>query len=327
MKSQHPFDRYVNKARGGRLGLWRLAGGVILIIGIAMLSQMIVSWALATLTLVVEAKTNSDLAIGEAWRIAAASLGSWTGSLFRIGSIGAIWIGVWVAVVGLQRRPLACLLGADCRLSGAHFARGLQAALIMGVAGEIAFYVIDPSLHRSQVPIGDWLSWLVPFALALMAQSSAEELLFRGYLVQSLAARFRNPWIWAFPPTIVFAFLHWEPGASGAMNAAILVSIAGFGTAALLVTYLTGDLGAAMGIHFGNNLFALLIASHQRLFNIPALFQSRAFEQPGWSVAHAISVASIGIASLGGTLLLLVHPRSPLRICLAADLVAPASRS
>jgi membrane protease YdiL (CAAX protease family) len=323
MKSQHPFDRYINKARGGRLGLWRLAGGIVLIIGVTLLSQVVVSWALATLALVEEARTNGNLAIGQAWTVAASALATWTGSLFRIGSIGAIWIGVWLAVAGLQRRPLACVLGADCRLSRAHFARGLLAALIMGVVGEIAFYVIDPSLHRSEVAIGDWLFWLAPFALALLLQSSAEEVLFRGYLIQSLAARFRNPWIWAFLPTLIFALLHWEARASGMMNAAILVSIASFGMAALIATYLTGDLGAAMGIHFGNNLFALLIASHQRMFNIPALFESHPFEQPGWSVGNAISVASISVAGLGGMLLLLVHPRSPLHIPLATDLGKP----
>jgi membrane protease YdiL (CAAX protease family) len=314
MKSQHPFDRYVNRARGGRLGLWRLAGGIVLIIGIAMLSQIVVSWALATLTLVEEATTSGNLAIGQAWTIAVDALGTWAGSLLRIASLGAIWIGVWLAVAGLQRRPLTTVLGADRRLSRTHFARGLLAALVMGLAGEIALYIIDPSLHRSQVAIGDWLSWLAPFALALLLQSSAEEVLFRGYLVQSLAARFHNPWIWAFLPTVVFALLHWDPRASGIMNAAILVSVGSFGVAASLVTYLTGDLGTAMGIHLGNNLFALLIVSHQRLFNMPALFESRPFEQPGWSVGHAISVASISIASLGGLLLLLVHPRSPLRL-------------
>jgi len=203
--------------------------------------------------------------------------------------------------------------------------RGFLAITATVLVSEVAFLVIDPSLRRSDVALWDWLLWAPPFAIVVLLQSSAEEVLFRGYLLQTLAARFQKPAIWGGIPTALFAILHWEPAASSAMNAAILVSIIGFGAVAIFATYITGDLGAAMGIHFGNNLFAFLFVAHQRLFSSPVLFQSRPFEAPGWTLGHAVSAASISIAGLGGTLLLLVHPYSPLQLWPATDGV-PAGR-
>jgi membrane protease YdiL (CAAX protease family) len=300
MKSRHPFDRYVNRARGGRLGLWRLACGVVLTLGIATIAQAFAAWLFLPNPLT---------------RGAAVEAGrTWTASLFQIGAIGTMWIGVWLAAAGLQRRPLVSILGGDRRVSMGHFAHGLLAITAGGLVSEVAFYAIDPSLHRSDVALWDWLLWAAPFAIVLLVQSSAEELLFRGYLLQTLAARFEKPAIWGGIPTAVFALLHWEPWTSSAMNAAILVSVISLGAVAALATSMTGDLGAAIGIHFGRNLFGYLYVSHQHLLYTPALFQGRALDLPGWPVSHAISAASINIASLGGALLLLVHPYSPLRL-------------
>ncbi|TGW04545.1 CPBP family intramembrane metalloprotease, partial [Mesorhizobium sp. M2D.F.Ca.ET.145.01.1.1] len=103
-------------------------------------------------------------------------------------------------------------------------------------------------------------------------------------------------------------------GSSAAINACVLVSIAAFALLLTLVVYATGNLGAALGVHLGNNLTGFLLISHQESYNSFALFTAKPLEGPGWMMSDAILIALIGIACSLLTIVLLLHPRSPLRV-------------
>lgn len=310
MQIRPPFDRYLDNARSGRLGVGLLVAGCVLTIFICFVAQFfIVAIAGLFFNFADSDGTGEDVIVTTADMLATPM-----GLFIMLASIGALWIGVWLALERLHRRAPAGVLGADKSLSRDHFTKGMLAALAVSVIAEIAAYVVDPSLALSDIAFGTWLGWLVPFALVILVQTSAEEVLFRGYILQNLAARFTNPWIWAGIPIVLFTLLHWDGTATGWMNAAGLANIGAFACASVLSIVLTGNLGAAMGMHFGSNLFAFLIVSHQGVSNSVALLQSRPFEAPDWAMGDAISMGAIGVASVAGTLWLLVDPRSPLRL-------------
>jgi len=115
----------------------------------------------------------------------------------------------------------------------------------------------------------------VPALVALAIQTGAEELVFRGYLQQQLAARFASPVVWALLPSVGFGMLHYDPATLGA-NAWLVVGATGlFGLIAADLTARSGTLGMAWGLHFANNFVALaLIAplgdlSGLALFRVP----------------------------------------------------------
>ena len=116
----------------------------------------------------------------------------------------------------------------------------------------LALAEIHPARH---LDLATFLRYF-PFALvALLVQTGAEELVFRGYLQQQLAARFRSAWIWMLIPSLLFALMHYS--ATNGPNA-VLVTIwaALFGTFAADLTARTGSLGASLGFHFANNFAA-----------------------------------------------------------------------
>ncbi len=140
--------------------------------------------------------------------------------------------------------------------------------LICAAYSAVTFY-LEPPL--ANLPLHDWL-WLLPYAVPLiLIQTTAEELIFRGYLQQQLAARFNSRLIWMVLPSMLFASLHWDPAMG---NNAWLVIAVTFGMALIAadLTEKTGSLGAAMGLHFANNLFALLFLSVQDTITGLALF-------------------------------------------------------
>jgi hypothetical protein len=120
--------------------------------------------------------------------------------------------------------------------------------------------------------------------------------------------------VWAVLPVLVFTSLHWSGSATPLMNAAGLATIGVFAALLMILVYATGNLGASMGAHLANNLFGFLLISHQEAYNAFALFTARPLEGAGWSEAEALVVTGIGIVCTLLTGLLLMHPRSPLKV-------------
>ncbi|MER9299869.1 CPBP family intramembrane metalloprotease [Mesorhizobium sp. M0621] len=260
-----------------------------------------------------------------AWQAGAAApsgvqgfLASPLGILTALASFAGIWIGLWIAMRWVHGEKLSALLGVSRRVSRSGFLKGLIAVLITSLISEILLYLLRPEIARGPISLSSWLLFAIPIVALTWLQTSSEEVLFRGYLLRGLANRFRSPFIWALLPALLFTALHWSPSSSAAINACVLASIAAFALLQTVVVYATGNLGAALGAHLGNNLTGFLLISHQESYNSFALFNARPLEEPGWTTADAVLIAFIGIACSLLTIMLLLHPRSPLRV--AAEL-------
>ena len=100
----------------------------------------------------------------------------------------------------------------------------------------------------------------VPFAMiALLIQTGAEELFYRGYIQQQLAARFPRAIVWMTVPNLLFAASHWDNGSTQAESLQYVIWAFFFGLAASDLTARTGNLGAAIGFHLANNAYVFLL--------------------------------------------------------------------
>lgn len=236
------------------------------------------------------------------------------GVVTSLASFCGIWVGAWLAMRWIHREPLSALFGISRRVSRSGFLKGFAAVVLTSLLSEVLLYLIDPDIRRGSIAFVSWLLALVPIALLAFVQTSSEELLFRAYLPRGLANRFRSPLIWGALPTLVFTALHWGASATPAMNAAGLISIGAFAIVLMMLVYATGNLGAAFGVHLGNNLFGFLLISHQKSLGGFALFEARSLEETGWAGFDVLLITGIGIVSSVLTAALLLHPRSPLRV-------------
>ncbi|TPE52730.1 CPBP family intramembrane glutamic endopeptidase [Amaricoccus solimangrovi] len=140
------------------------------------------------------------------------------------------------------------------------FAWGALVVAGFATAGALAGALFDDPLRRS-LALGPWLRAL-PLALpALAIQTAAEELAFRGFLLQGLAARFRAPPVWLGLPALVFGALHWDPATYGPNAPLVVANAALIGLILGDVTARRGNLSLAMGMHFANNAAALLLVA------------------------------------------------------------------
>lgn len=178
--------------------------------------------------------------------------------LAYLGSFAAMILGLALALRLLHGRGLASVLGPDGLQARGYVAGVAVVAGLSALAGLPLLLILPPVPN---LPPAEWLRWL-PLALpAVAVQTAAEELVFRGYLMQQLAVRFRRPAVWLGVPAVLFGLLHWNPAEFG--GNAWLVVLAATATGLLLgdITARLGNLSVAMGLHFANNVVALLLVA------------------------------------------------------------------
>lgn len=188
----------------------------------------------------------------------ALSQGESPGAMLAIlASFVAMAAGPILAVRLVHRRRAGTLFGPAARTLR-DFARGAGAVVAVYAVAILVWSLAYDA--RPGLPPGTWALFLIPALIGLAIQTGAEELLFRGYILQQLAARFRSPIVWALLPSLAFGILHFDAGRlGGAMALWAVAATTLFGLMAADLTARTGSLGAAWGLHFGNNAFGILV--------------------------------------------------------------------
>lgn len=202
------------------------------------------------------------------WLLAAGGLlfavSRWSGGAMRpilivyLASFAALILGLALALRLLHRRDLASLIGPG-GIRPRPYLVGAGLVLAIAAVSTLAGAAVDP-LGR-QVGWGDWANWALLALPAVAVQTAAEEMAFRGYLMQGLAARFRSALVWWLLPGVLFGLLHWDPRSYGPNAWLVVLGVALTGLVLGDVTARLGNLSAAMGLHFANNAVVLLLVA------------------------------------------------------------------
>lgn len=252
------FDAYVAPARA-RPQIWRLVAGIVLT---AVLYAGLISGFAALIGYALGpegAPFYRDLMGGRTPLGVAALLISFV----------AMAIGPALAVRWLHKRPVRSLFGPR-RGGGRAFALAggvILVAWMAGLASIAPIYGLAPGL-----PFSTWAIWLPVALIGLLVQTGAEELLFRGYMQQQLAARFASPLVWMVIPSLIFGLLHLDPTKGMTESWLIVVVTALFGLIAADLAARTGAIWAGWGMHFANNAFAILILGRPGMLDGMALY-------------------------------------------------------
>lgn len=232
-----------------RSELWRTVLGIVAMVGIYIALALFFNQAIAELTRYHPDFTDELI------------LGSTPLAMYvLLASFGLISLSVFAVVRVIHKRGALTVLGPTI-LAVPQFFRVLCMLVLLGVAVAILPpYGIGGELVPNMA-LGLWALLLPLSLIAVFVQISAEEIFFRGYLQQQLAARFSSPLIWMVLPSFLFAVGHYQPSEAGG-NAIMIVIWAGmFGMLMADLTARAGSIGPALAVHFVNNITALLITS------------------------------------------------------------------
>lgn len=165
-----------------------------------------------------------------------------------------LFLATWL----IQRRPPTTLVSVTGRLRLRWLGTCMGVALffvlvLIGVGAVIGDDVAPPE--------ATWVGWpeflLATLMLVLLVplQASAEEFLFRGWLLQAVGAYLRGPWVPIVVQAVLFGAAHGWGTPWG--FAALFV----FGAATGWLTVRTGGLEAGIALHVLTNLIAFLVAA------------------------------------------------------------------
>lgn len=193
------------------------------------------------------------------------------GVLANLYVFGLAIIALAIALRQVHSRDILSMIG-DLTVAKTQFAR-----VCLYLAGLHLFLLVLVPSHpsaelESQMRLAEWLI-LLPLALpAVLIQTGAEELVFRGYLQSQLAARYGQRVIWIIVPALIFGVLHYDTGTMGDNAFLIMAWAVAFGVAAADLTARSGTLGPAIAMHFMNNVAAILVAAPAGYFDGLALY-------------------------------------------------------
>lgn len=229
--------------------VWRLIVGLVL-------TALLYALATAAVFGLVLAWSGMDGAQG--WLEELSGSAGPTGTLLLLATFVGMAAGPMLAARYLHRRPVLSLFGPLPDLFRHFFVTLLICAAVFAVTALIPAPNLTP-LPNTELSL--WLSFLPLALVGVLIQTGAEEILFRGYLQQQLAARFASPLIWMVLPSVLFAALHYQPGIMGDNTWLMMAAVLVFALLAADLTAVTGNIGAAWAMHFVNNALAILVVA------------------------------------------------------------------
>ena len=171
-------------------------------------------------------------------------------------------VGTLLAVRFLHERPLKTLVTASEGIRGNRIFAGAAvwfclAALIAAVES-----LLYPGRYVLTFQPVAWLIFAV-FALILIPiQTSAEEVFFRGYLLQWMGLRLKNKWLLSLLNGLLFFLPHAANPEMAANSLLVGLGYFAIGFFFALITLEDHGMELALGAHAANNLFATLFANY-----------------------------------------------------------------
>jgi hypothetical protein len=143
-----------------------------------------------------------------------------------------------------------------------------------------------------------WNFKLVPFLILLVVsvlfiplQTSFEELVFRGYLMQGVGMIVKNRWFPLFLTSILFGLLHAANPEIEKIGNIALVFYIGTGFLFGIVTLMDEGTELALGMHAVNNvLAALFVTTDWTVFQTDALYVDTSEPSVGWEMFFPVLI-------------------------------------
>jgi membrane protease YdiL (CAAX protease family) len=264
-----PASPYLAAGSQGHHDWWRYAFSILLILFV-WLGLGSLPFLFAVLVIASDDNPDTYLDVGAS---AIAGIHPLWNFMLLMASFVALLLAVLLAVRLIHGRSIRSLLTAAPAFRLRRLVQGFLLWLLLVAGLSLVEALLYPDRYRFTL---DWSAFLLflPFALLLIPlQTSAEELLFRGYLLQGLGRRLRHPAILLPVSGLLFMLPHLPNPEVDTNPALLLVYYAAFGVFLAWVTLRDGGLELALGVHAANNLFAGLLANYENsALSTPAVF-------------------------------------------------------
>lgn len=177
------------------------------------------------------------------------------------------FLGLWLVIKKLHERTLLSITTSRTQIDWSRF---LYAFLIWSGATVLvvgADYLISPESYEWNFNLQRFVLLFLIAVFLIPIQTSLEEYIFRGYLMQGFGGLFKNAWAPLLITSVIFGSLHLFNPEVEKLGYGILVYYIGTGLFLGIMTLMDDGIELALGFHAANNLItALLVTSSWTAF-------------------------------------------------------------
>jgi hypothetical protein len=175
----------------------------------------------------------------------------------------AMLAGVYLTVRFLHHRGLLSLITPAAGMSWKRALQGFGVYFALMAVLTLVGVLLSPDNYKFTFQAREFFLFL-PFALVLTPlQASAEELLFRGYIMQGVGRLVSNRLTVALASAVLFMLPHLLNPEAHLDPVLMPLTYLSMGLFMALITLRDNSLELAMGAHSANNLFTFLFANYE----------------------------------------------------------------
>ncbi len=169
------------------------------------------------------------------------------------------------------------------------FAFGLWAAFLVIVTA--ADYIMEPENYQINFQLFPFLILAVIAIVMIPIQTSTEEYIFRGYLMQGFGILAGNRWFPLLMTSLIFGLMHIANPEVSKMGYIIMIYYIGTGLFLGILTLMDEGIELSLGFHAANNLIsALLVTSDWSAFQTNSILRDMSIPSAGFDVILPVFV-------------------------------------
>lgn len=198
-------------------------------------------------------------------------------------AVGLLALFLWVKYV--HKQSLVKLTTSRPKIDWNRFWFGFLLIALTTMVMTYLDYSSNPENYVLQFDLKLFAVLAVIAVLLIPLQTSMEEYLFRGYLMQGLGVLARNRWLPLILTSVIFGGLHAFNPEVDKLGSIVMVYYIGTGLFLGVITLMDQGLELALGFHAGNNLIAaLLVTADWTVFQTNSVLLDISEPQAGFDV-------------------------------------------
>ena len=175
---------------------------------------------------------------------------------FFVGFIGFI-----IVIKYLHNQSILSITSSRKSIDYKRILTSFTAISVILVLNILFSFLISPDDYILQFNLNDFLILLLIAVIFIPIQTSLEEYVFRGYLMQGFGVMFNNKWLPLILTSFSFGFLHFYNPEIMKLGSILLVHYVATGLFLGIITLMDDGMELALGFHAGNNLLIALIVT------------------------------------------------------------------
>tara|TARA_R110000823_G_scaffold243818_3_gene368069 strand:+ start:52186 stop:53157 length:972 start_codon:yes stop_codon:yes gene_type:complete len=200
-------------------------------------------------------------------------------------------LGVYLVVKFLHKQPFVALTTSRKKTDWGRVFFGFALIAITTIVVTSLDFYNNPENYVLQFDLVPFIILAVIAVIMIPLQTSFEEYLFRGYLMQGIGVLTKNRWLPLIVTSVIFGALHMANPEVDKLGNIIMIYYIGTGFFLGIMTLMDEGMELALGFHAGNNLIAaLLVTADWTVFKTNSVLKDISEPSAGFDVIAPVLI-------------------------------------